>query len=101
MKFLIAGAATTVLAAVALVAPPARAEVLDLSTITCKQFFEGMKSDEVTVIISWLHGYYREEKDPPVIDTDKFKSDLGKFGTYCGKNPTVGIITAADQVLGK
>ena len=23
------------------------------------------------------------------------------FGTYCGKNPTVSIVTAADEVLGK
>jgi acid stress chaperone HdeB len=100
MKFMFAGAIAG-LAMAAGVAQPAKAEVLDLSTITCKQFFEGMKADEQTVIISWLHGYYRDEKDPPVIDTAKFKTDLTKFGAYCAINPTLGIITAADQVMGK
>jgi hypothetical protein len=51
--------------------------------------------------MAWLHGCYRDEKDPPVIDTDEFKNDLIKFATYCATNPTIGIITAADKVLGK
>ncbi len=88
-------------AALMLASVPARADKLDLSVITCKQFFEGLKPDAVAVILAWMHGYYREEHDPPIIDTDKFKTDLEKFGAYCGKNPTIGIITAADEVLGK
>ena len=101
MKILFNASMAAMLGAVIALAQPARAEVLDLSTITCKQFFEGMKKDEATIILSWLHGYYREEKDPPIIDTDKFANDMAKFGAYCAINPTVGIITAADQVLSK
>jgi len=92
---------TASLAAMVLAAQPALADKLDLSLISCKQFFENQKPDATAVILGWLHGYYREEKDPPVIDTDGFKNDLEKFGKYCGANPAVSIITAADQVLGK
>jgi acid stress chaperone HdeB len=75
--------------------------VLDLSTITCKQFFEGMKKEESSIILAWLHGYYRDEKDPPVIDTNDFMKDMAKLGAYCGANPSIGLITAADKTPGK
>jgi acid stress chaperone HdeB len=92
---------TACAAAMILAAQPAGADKLDLSLITCKQFFETIKPDATAIILAWLHGYYREEHDPPVIDTDEFKEDLTKFGAYCARNPTLGIITAADKVLGK
>ena len=91
----------TIVAATVLAASPARAEKLDLSLLSCKAFFEQLKPEQTAVIISWLHGYYRDEKDPPVIDVDGFKSDLSKFASYCQANPSVSIITAADKVMGK
>ena len=36
-----------------------------------------------------------------IIDTDVFVENAKSFGTYCGKNPSVSIVTAADEVLGK
>ena len=36
-----------------------------MSLITCKQFFDGQKPDATAVILGWLHGYYRDDKDPP------------------------------------
>ena len=62
--FLIAASTVAGVTLLALVAQSAKAEVLDLSTIACKQFFGGMKSEETAIILSWLHGYFREEKDP-------------------------------------
>jgi len=47
----------------------ARAETIDLSTTTCKQFLEGHKN-EIGIILAWLDGYYREEDDPPIFDMD-------------------------------
>ena len=89
------------IAATLMAAMPAQADKLDLSLISCKAFFEAQKPDTTAVIISWLHGYYRDEQDPPVIDTDDFKKDLTKFASYCAVNPDSSIITAADKVLGK
>jgi acid stress chaperone HdeB len=39
--------------------------------------------------------------DEAIIDTDVFAENAKKFGTYCGKNPTISIVNAAESVLGK
>ena len=48
-----------------------------------------------------MDGYYRNEDDPPVIDTDKFVANAKKLGEYCSKHPDIGLITAADDVFAK
>jgi|HubBroStandDraft_6_1064221.scaffolds.fasta_scaffold235527_2 acid stress chaperone HdeB len=96
MRFL--GALLT--AATLFAVPAAFADKFDLSTIKCKDFVSSGK-DNIAVIITWLDGYYKEKDDPPIIDFDKFKDNAEKLGKYCGDNPTDGLITAADQVLGK
>ena len=77
---------------------PAAAEKMDLSTMTCQQFV-GSDKTTVMIILTWLDGYYKDEDAPPVIDTEKFVSNSEKLGEYCGKNPTLGLITAADAVF--
>jgi acid stress chaperone HdeB len=75
---------------------PGVAAPIDLSAQTCKQFQES-SPDEIKIILAWLDGYYKDEKDPPVIDTDKFVSNAKKLGEYCSANPTIGLITATDN----
>jgi acid stress chaperone HdeB len=87
-----------VLAAALAGAPPASAQVVDLSTITCKDFFEGNK-DRVDFVVAWLLGYYTGEDDPPVLDFGKLKDRAQKLGAYCATNPSHSIVTAADQVM--
>ncbi len=78
----------------------ARAEKIDFSTTTCKQFLDSHK-DSIGVVLAWLDGYYREESDPPVFDTDRFEANAKKLGTFCAANPTLGLITATDKLFGK
>ena len=78
----------------------ARAETIDLSTTTCKQFLEGHKN-EIGIILAWLDGYYREEDDPPIFDTDTVEANGRKLSAYCAANPNVGLITATDKLFGK
>jgi acid stress chaperone HdeB len=86
-------------AAAMLMVGPARAQVVDLSTIKCKEFVESSK-ENIGVIAMWLHGYYAGKADAPaIIDFDKFTKDAEKLGKYCGNNPTHGLITAADKTL--
>jgi acid stress chaperone HdeB len=68
-----------VLAAVLLAAcsSVAAAAVFDLSTRTCRQFQQS-GDDEIKIILAWLDGYYKDEKDPPIIDTDKFVANAKK-----------------------
>lgn len=79
---------------------PATAEVIDLSTWTCQKF-QAAQKEEVVLILAWLDGYYRDENDPAVIDTDKFVNNAKKLGAYCTANPNVGLITATDTVFKK
>jgi acid stress chaperone HdeB len=79
---------------------PAHAVVLDLSTMTCKQFVDG-GDDTIKMVLTWMDGWYKGDSDEAIIDTDVFVENAKKFGTYCGKNPTMSIVNAAESVLGK
>lgn len=76
----------------------AKANEIDLSTWTCKQFQSASK-DEITLILAWLDGYYRAEDDPPVVDTDQLGANAKKLGAYCAAHPDTKLITAADTLF--
>jgi acid stress chaperone HdeB len=87
-------------AALTLSSVPAHAVVLDLSTMTCKQFVDG-GDDTIKMVLTWMDGWYKGDSDEAIIDTDVFVENAKKFGAYCGKNPTISIVNAAESVLGK
>jgi acid stress chaperone HdeB len=90
---------SVLLAAAALcVALPAKAQQLDLATITCKEFVTSEK-DTIGLILMWLEGFYTDQDAKPIVDFDKMKTDSGKLGEYCGKNPTHSLITAAEELM--
>ena len=93
--------ARTVLVAAALMLPTAAANavVLDLYTMTCKQFVESDK-DTITMMLTWLDGWYKGDSDEATINTDVFVENARKIGAYCGANPTMSIVNAAEKVLG-
>jgi acid stress chaperone HdeB len=76
----------------------AQKQQFDLSTVTCKQFFEYNK-ENLSLMLMWLDGYYAEDDAPPVVDFDKMGENSRKLGEYCGKNPSHSVITAADKVM--
>jgi acid stress chaperone HdeB len=86
--------------AMALWSAPAHAVVLDLSTMTCKQFVDGGK-DEIQMVLTWMDGWYRGDSDEAIIDTDVFVANAKKFGAFCAANPTISIVNAAEKILGK
>jgi len=69
-------------------------------TMTCKQFVDG-GDDTIKMVLTWMDGWYKGDSDEAIIDTDVFVENAKKFGTYCGKNPTMSIVNAAESVLGK
>jgi acid stress chaperone HdeB len=79
---------------------PAHAVVLDLSTLTCKQFIEG-GDDEIKMVLTWMDGWYKGDEDEAIIDTDVFVDNAKKFGAFCAANPTISIVNAAEKILGK
>ena len=92
----------TIVAAVGLTlaSAPADAVVLDLSTVTCQQFIEGNK-DEISMVLTWLDGWYKGDEDDAIIDTDVFVTNAKKFGTFCAANPNISVVNAAEKILGK
>jgi acid stress chaperone HdeB len=87
-------------AALMLSSVPANAVVLDLSTMNCKQFVESDK-DTIMMVLTWMDGWYKGDSDEAIVDTDVFVANAKKFGEYCGKNPTISIVNAAEAILGK
>jgi acid stress chaperone HdeB len=77
----------------------ASAEKIDLPTWTCKKFQSASK-EEIAVILAWLDGYYTDEDDPPIIDTERLAANAKKLGEYCSAHPDMGLITATDKLLG-
>ena len=87
-------------AAALLSSVPAQAVVLDLSTMPCEQFIKG-GDDEIKMVLTWMDGWYKGDSDKAIIDTDVFVENAKKFGAYCGKNPSISIVNAAEEILGK
>jgi acid stress chaperone HdeB len=79
---------------------PGYADDIDLSTWTCHQF-QSATRDDIGVILAWLDGYYKDEDDPPVIDTTQFVANAKKLGEYCAAHPDIGLITATDKLFQK
>jgi acid stress chaperone HdeB len=79
---------------------PALAEDIDLTAWSCKQFLSTSKED-VGVILAWLDGYYKEEDQPPVIDTDELVANAKKLGQYCAAHPDSALIDATDKLFQK
>jgi len=77
-----------------------KAVVLDLSTMTCKQFLEG-GDDGIKMVLTWMDGWYKGDEDEAIIDTDVFVDNAKKFGAFCAANPTISIVNAAEKILGK
>jgi acid stress chaperone HdeB len=77
---------------------PAFAEDIDLSTWTCKKFQTADK-ETIEIILTWLDGYYKDQDDPPVIETTQFVDNAKKLGEYCSAHPDQGLITAADKLF--
>jgi acid stress chaperone HdeB len=90
---------SAIVTAVAIAAAmPAQAQKVDLSTISCKQFLD-MDRDNISLILMWMAGYYADQDAPAVVDFDKMKEDAKKLGDYCRENPTIGLITAAEETI--
>jgi acid stress chaperone HdeB len=78
-------------------------EAVDLSTMTCEAAVKSSSADEegLGYILMWIAGYQASDAEDPVFDTEDFVGSMQKIGEYCGANATVGLLTAADEVMGE
>jgi acid stress chaperone HdeB len=83
-----------------LAAEPTNAQLVDLSTLKCKNFIE-LPKETVNAVTMWLDGYLTDEEDPAVVDFDKMKAKAERLSEYCGQNPEMTLMTAAENIMGK
>jgi acid stress chaperone HdeB len=70
--------------------PASHAVVIDLCMMTCQEFLATDK-DEIRIIWAWLDGYYKDEQDLPIMDTNTMVDNLKKLSEYCAANPTASL----------
>lgn len=76
----------------------ARAEVINMAAITCKELLAG-KEDDIGTILMWLHGYYAGRGNTTTLDTDGLAKDSEKIGKYCAENPTITVMQAIERIF--
>lgn len=94
MKKLIAAAA--LLAAVS--TAPAKAEMLDMSTVTCGALAT-MGEDEVAWFLIWLDGYLAGQADTTQLDIAELGNQIDGIAKVCGEKPEIAVLTAAKEYL--
>ena len=78
--------------------PESRAQVtVDVSKITCEQFL--VLRDTYTFTF-WLAGYYHGQRNEPVVDTERFKSNARSLRAAClaaknSKTPVMQLIESS------
>ena len=87
-------------AAALLAAAPADAQVIDLSTLRCKQFIE-LPKETLNAVTLWLDAYLTDEEESAIIDFDKMKGKADRLTAYCAQNPEMSLMTAAENVMVK
>jgi hypothetical protein len=81
----------------ALATLPARAEVIDISTIKCSDLAT-MNADEASYLLIWLHGYYGGKAGDTTIDMDSFEAAGKAIGESCAASPDLGLMTVLNQI---
>src|SRR5258707_1544562 len=70
------------------------AQLVDLSTLECKQFIE-LPKETVIAVTMWLDGYLTDEEEPAVVDFDKMKVKAQRLPAHCGPNPRMDSVHTA------
>ena len=78
----------------------ARAEVMDVSTITCAEV-QKMSPEEASYVMMWLHGYYGGSAGDTTIDMAALETSATMIGETCSANPDLGLMTAIKQLIGQ
>jgi acid stress chaperone HdeB len=94
-NLIVSAAALAVLAAA-----PARADAVDMSTITCGQLL-AMKADEVSFMLTWVQGYMAGADEELSMDPEALGKSVTDTVTYCGENQEMSVINATKESAAK
>lgn len=91
-------AAAAILSAIA--SGAARADPVDMSTITCAQLLQ-QKTEEVSFILTWVAGYDAGTKEELSMDPDALGKVVADTITYCNENQEMSVLNALTEVSAK
>lgn len=75
-----------------------RAETVDIATVKCSDL-ASMSDSDGTFLFTWLLGYEAGQAGTTTMDLSKMESVGKEIGDYCAKNPAVGVLSAATEVM--
>jgi acid stress chaperone HdeB len=75
---------------------PARAEIIDLSLVTCKELLTG-DPDRQVLISSWMAGYFSASKNLNVMDFRYTERNRRAIGNYCKTHKTDTVMNAMQK----
>jgi acid stress chaperone HdeB len=76
----------------------ARAETIDMATVKCADIL-AMSESETTFMFTWMLGYAGGQAGTTTIDLTALEAAGKDIGEYCGANPDVGVLSAAQEAL--
>ena len=78
---------------------PVRAQMtLDVSKITCEQYYLGKFFYPNTIAI-WLSGFYNGKRSNTVLDVERVKASAYKIRSYCRDNLQTPLMEAVEKAL--
>jgi acid stress chaperone HdeB len=78
---------------------PARAELLDMSTVTCAQLAE-FGEDEGAWFLIWLDGWLAGQADTTTVDREQIEEQIDGIAEVCNDKPELSVMNAAKEFLG-
>ncbi|MGO4834318.1 HdeA/HdeB family chaperone [Rhizobiaceae sp. 2RAB30] len=76
---------------------PAKAEPVDMSTVTCGQMM-GMKENEITFMLTWVIGYLAGTQEELSMDPDVLGKTAEDTVKYCSENQEMSVVNATKEV---
>jgi hypothetical protein len=70
----------------------ARAEKVNMGTLTCGDFSK-MDGEEIAMLYFWLDGYLSKASGNTVLDTDSVENDLKSLADACAASPNEKILS--------
>jgi hypothetical protein len=95
VTLIVSGAALAIGAAL-----PARADAVDMSTITCGQLL-GMPADGVSFMLTWVQGYVAGTDEELSMDPDALSKSIDATVAYCKENQEMSVLNATKESAAK
>ena len=84
-------------AALAIVAnAPARADAVDMSTVTCGQLMV-MPAEGVSFMLTWVQGYLAGTDEELSMDPDALGKSIDATVAYCKENEEMSVLNATKE----